>query len=309
MGMVVMDRVAVIDIGTNSTRLLVAEVSAGGEVKPLLFDMEITRLGEGIQGGKLLEEPSRRTVEAVSRMEALARKWSVSAVAAAATSAVRDAANREWFLGEVFKSTGIRVRVLDGDEEAFYNWLGVGAGFGGDMSSAAIVDIGGGSTEFTWEREGGLSCLSVRAGAVRMTEGGHSEREIFEILGAALDRARDDGISKVIGVGGTITTLAAMDMRLEEYDRSLVHGYFLSRGAIMRLLDLIVGTGPEERKRIPGLQPARADIIEAGTCILLAVVNGLGIDGVTVSEADLMYGLALKAAEPVETKSAAQTSK
>lgn len=304
-----MKRVAVIDIGTNSTRLLVAGVTGRGEVVPLHSDLKTTRLGQGIGGRMLLPEAVSRTVGAIMDMQSQAREKSASLVVAAATSAVRDAGNRDWFLEEVYRKTGIGVRVLGGQEEAFLSYLGVAAGLGEDPASAVIVDIGGGSTEFTWCRDGRVFCRSVNAGAVRMTEGGHDDREIYEIIRETLEEARQDGPQKLIGVGGTVTTLAAMDMALEVYDRNLVHGYILSGEAVRRLLEDLVRAGPGGRKRIPGLQPARADIIIAGVRILLEVMKGLGFDRIRVSEADLMYGLALEALKPVETKTDKDTQK
>ncbi|MFZ5634657.1 MAG: Ppx/GppA family phosphatase [Bacillota bacterium] len=295
---------AVIDIGTNSTRLLVAEVAGPGGVAPLFTDLKTTRLGQGIEGKMLLPEAVSRTVEAVKDMQARAKEMSASLVVAAATSAVRDAANKDWFIAEVYRKTGLQVRVLDGKEEAFLSYLGVAEGFGGDPVSAVIVDIGGGSTEFTWRRGGRITCRSVNAGAVRMTEGGHDGRSIYEIMRVTLEEIGRGMPRELIGVGGTVTTLAAMDLGLEVYDRSRVHGHVLGRTRILSLLDDLVRAGPEGRKKMPGLQPARADVIVAGVRILLVVMKGLEMNRIRVSEADLMYGLALQALKPVETKNA-----
>lgn len=290
-----MTRVAVIDIGTNSTRLLVADVQEPFSIVPLYADLRTTRLGQGIEGGMLLPGAVSRTVEAIADMQAQAMEKSASLVVAAATSAVRDAANRDWFLDEVFRKTNLRVRVLEGEEEACLSYLGVAAGLGGDADGALIVDIGGGSTEFAWIREGRMVCRSVNAGAVRMTEGGHDRGAIVETLRETTDEVNRDRPRGLIGVGGTVTTLAAMDMKLEVYSRDLVHGYVLDRASVLRLLEELISAGPEGRKRMPGLQPARADIIPAGVQILLEVMTSLGFDRIRVSEADLMYGLALGA--------------
>ncbi len=297
-----MTRVAVIDIGTNSTRLLVADVNGRGEVAPLHTDLRTTRLGQGVGGGGALNpEAVFRTVKAIFDMQDQAREKSVSLFVAAATSAVRDAANREWFLDEVRRKTGLRVRVLNGHEEAFMSYSGVVAAFGEDAETAVVVDIGGGSTEFTWVRDGRVLCRSVDAGAVRMTGGGHSDQEIHEILRETMEEAKKAGPRKLIGVGGTVTTLAAMDMALEVYDRTRVHGYSLFLTAVVRLLEKLLQAGPEGRKRLAGLQPAREDIIVAGVRILTEVMKGLEFDRIMVSEADLLYGLALDAVKAVET--------
>jgi len=290
-----MTRVAVIDIGTNSTRLLVAEVDPTGRVDPLCTDLSTTRLGQGIEGGVLLPGAVDRTVRAIESMLALARERSASITLAAATSAVRDAANRDWFLEEVWGRTGLRVQVLEGRQEAFLSCQGVLAGFGREMAGSVIVDIGGGSTEFTWEREGRTICRSVNAGAVRMTEGGYGRREIAEVLRETVSEIKGYATGQLIGVGGTVTTLAAMDLGLEVYDRDRVHGHALGLDRVIRLHDGLVRAGPEGRRRLTGLQPARADIIVAGVTILLEVMAGLQAGRILVSEADLMYGLALQA--------------
>ncbi len=216
-----MIRVAVIDIGTNSTRLLVADVQEPGIIVPVYTDLKTTRLGQGVGGKLLLPEAVSRAVEAITDMRAQAMGQSASVVVAAATSAVRDALNRDWFLDEVYHKTKLRVRVLEGEEEAYLSYLGVTAGFGGDAEGALIVDIGGGSTEFAWFRGGRVVCRSVNAGAVRITEGGHDREAICGILREAIDEVKRDRPREIIGVGGTVTTLAAMDMKLEVYSRDL----------------------------------------------------------------------------------------
>ena len=275
-----------------------ADVSEDGKVTPLYTDLKTTRLGEGIQGGILLPGPVARTVEAMRYMKERALEYSTPVVLAAGTSAVRDAANSEFFLGEVFRQTGLSLRVLGGGEEALYSYLGVTSGFG-ELNSAVITDIGGGSTEFTWSKKGIVICRSVNAGAVRMTEGGHGDAQILRIMKKVLDEVRGEAPSELIGVGGTVTTLAAIDLALEVYDRSLVHGYRLNVETIYSIRETLIRVGPGGRKKIPGLQPARSDIILAGVRILIQLMDYLGMREIVVSEADLMYGLALEAAKSV----------
>lgn len=289
----------IIDVGTNSTRLLVADVSEDGMVTPLYTDLETTRLGEGIREGVLLPGPVARTVEALRSMKERALEYSTPVVVAVGTSAVRDAANSDFFLGEVFRQTGLSLRVLGGGEEAFYSYMGVTSGFG-ELNSAVITDIGGGSTEFTWSKKERIICRSVNAGAVRMTEGGQGDAEILQIMKKVLDEVRSEAPEKLIGVGGTVTTLAAIDMALEVYDRSLVHGYRLTLETVYNIKGTLIRVGPGGRKNIPGLQPARADIILAGVRILILLMDFLSMKEIVVSEADLMYGLALEAAKSVD---------
>lgn len=295
-------RVAVIDIGTNSTRLLLAGLSGSGKIKPLYTELKATRLGEGIEGGMLLAKAISRTVAAIVELAAEAEKREASVFVAVATSAVRGAKNREVFLDEVYQKTGIQVRVLNGLEEAFFNYMGVSGECGDSLQSSVIVDIGGGSTEFTWEQDGKVFCRSIKAGAVRMTEGGHSDQCIREIMKETLGDIRRVNPHKLIGVGGTVTTLAAVDIGLERYDRSLVHGYILTRIGICQHMERFIAATPEGRKRIPGLQPERSDIIVAGVRILLNVMDYLEMKEIQVSEADLMYGLAWGSIAPVEIK-------
>jgi exopolyphosphatase/guanosine-5'-triphosphate,3'-diphosphate pyrophosphatase len=287
--------VGIIDIGTNSVRLMIAKVE-GNRVEVVLSQLSSTRLGQGIGHRWLSLDAAERTLEAIVMMQRMCMDKSVKAIVAVATSAVRDADNKDWFLKLVYDKTGIKVRVLAGEEEAYYSFLGVSAGFELDLEDVLIIDIGGGSTEFTWKRDGKLVNRSVNAGAVRMTEGKHDGRAIKNILLEVLREVSDKKPKKIIGVGGTVTTLAAMDMVMERYDRERVHGYILKAVRILDLLqevEEVAQTG--FRKLMPGLQPARADIIVAGIKILLEVLKYLDYEYIQVSEADLMYGLAIEA--------------
>ncbi len=295
-------KTAVIDIGSNSTRLLIAGVSMEGEVKPLYTGLITTRLGQGINGGLLLPDAMERTVKAIAGFKDLAGEWDVSDVVVSATSAVRDAANRLDFLKLVRDRTGFELRVLSGPEEAFFSYYGVKIGLGVSSGNMAAVDVGGGSTEFTWTENGSLVCGSARVGAVRMTEGGHEDEEVLSLLMpllAGVKKARPD---YVVAVGGTVTTLAAMDMQMIKYDSARVHGYRLEKYRVEMLLDTLISAGADGRKKIPGLQPARADIIVAGVKIILIIMDQLDINFITVSEADLLYGLASVFVKSVEIK-------
>ncbi len=287
--------VGIIDIGTNSVRLMIAKVE-GNRVEVVLSQLSSTRLGQGIGYRRLSLDAAERTLEAVVTMQRTCTDKSVKAIVAVATSAVRDAVNKDWFLGLVYDRTGIKVRVLTGEEEAYYSFLGVSAGFELKLEDVLIIDIGGGSTEFTWKRDGKLFNRSVNAGAVRMTEGKHDCWAIKSILLKVLSEVSDKKPKKIIGVGGTVTTLAAMDMAMERYDRERVHGYILKTVKISDLLQEVEEAAKNGfRELMPGLQPARADIIAAGIKILLEVLKYLDYQSIQVSEADLMYGLAIEA--------------
>lgn len=283
--------VAAVDVGSNSVRLLVADVNERGKVAPLHTDLKITRLGHGITEGRLLPAAMDKTLTVLEQYLDRAEELGAKTVVLAATSAVRDAANRDEFIRLARAATGRPLRVLSGEEEAGLSFMGVMGGLE-DAHGAVVVDIGGGSTEFTWTAGGRVFCNSVNAGAVRMTEGGYGNGQIRKTIEKAVLAVRRDGYDEVVGVGGTATTLAAVSMGLQVYAPSKIHGFRLSRETVLRLDAKLHGLTLEERKVLPGLQPERADIIPAGARILNRVLQGLGADSVVVSEADILYGLA-----------------
>ena len=282
---------AVIDIGTNSTRLMVSEVEAG-LVKIVHTEIITTRLGEGIGKQPFLQRGAvNRTVDALFKFKEKIGQLGPVVVLAAATSAVRDAANRIDFLAEVKARVGWEVKVLSGVEEARMSFLGVMRGLKSDISDPVVIDIGGGSTEFIWARPETTEFRSLRVGAVRMAESGSGMDDIIDSMAGVIEIIKKACLKSIIGVGGTVTTLAAIDQRLEVYDPELVHGYFISRQRVAAILETLEKMSPGQRRKVPGLQPERADIIVAGTRIVRAIIEGLDGDGVTVSETDIMYGL------------------
>jgi len=285
--------IAAADVGSNSVRLLVADVDDRGKVKPLRTELKTTRLGQGITEGRLLPGAMKKTVAVLEQYISRAGELGAQEIILAATSAVRDAANREEFIQSVKLATGRSLRVLSGEDEARLSYQGVMGGLS-DVQNAVVVDIGGGSTEFTWPGDGHVVCISVNAGAVRMTEGGYGNGQIRRVIEKAVLAVRRDGYGEVVGVGGTVTTMAAMSMGLRVYDPLRVHGFRLTRETVLRLDQLLHKLTVEERKVLPGLQPERADIIPAGARILNLVLQGLGADSVKVSETDILYGLAVE---------------
>lgn len=291
------ERYAAIDVGTNSCRLLIADIREGRLV-PVLFTLRMTRIGEGAsEKGYLQQEPVRRTVAALQEFLSLARSYGVSRIRAVATSAVREAANAAFFLERARDEAGLVVEVISGEEEARLNHVGACRSLSLGRK-AAVIDIGGGSTEFTYpaaEGVGGnaLFCRSVTLGAVRLTEHPLLLSEILGSLKSALDDLREFR-QDLVGVGGTVTTLAAVDQALEKYDPGRIQGYYLTKAAVERIMFSLAAKNTEERKRVPGLQPERADIIVAGTTILWAILTYLGAPGITVSEADLLQGVILE---------------
>lgn len=276
-------------------RLLIAERMLEG-FNTVKTGLITTRLGEGIgQQPHLLETAMERTLEALVNFRQIIAETGAVRIVVAATSAVRDAANRNVFLEKVRSRLDWEVRVLSGEEEAYASYLGAVQGLGDTVSNPVVIDIGGGSTEFIWQMGKELNCISLRLGAVRMTENKTSPGEIKKMVMPLADRinaASSQGhAGALVGVGGTLTTLAAIDQQMDVYDPVRVDGYFLPRQAVAGILNKLDSVTLEERKQIPGLQPERADIINAGARIALAIIEVLECSGVTVSETDIMYGL------------------
>jgi len=296
-------RVAAVDLGTNSTRLLVADV-VDGRVKEVERRLEITRLGEGVDRRRLLlPAGNARVRNALVAYRRTAESLGAERILAVATSAVRDAENGEAFLGEIEWSYGFSTRLLDGDEEALLTFRGVAAGRK-VADGTLIVDIGGGSTELTVGGSGGVEFhRSLDIGSVRLTERFGDDVEAC----AAHVRATlpDLDVRGGIGVAGTVTSLAALDLGLVEYDADRVHGYRLSRGAVQQQLERLAALPLEERRRVPGLGPERAPVIVAGTVILRQVLERYGLDAIEVSEHDILDGAALAAAELPEREEGA----
>jgi len=289
---------AAVDVGTNSTRLLIAEISETGTVIPLHSDLVSTRIGQQMLQGLLLESAMERTLAVINNFVNRAREQGAQKIILAATSAVRDAANQRYFADLVHSATGLELNILSGTEEAYLSYWGVTNSWG-DIPRALVIDIGGGSTEFIWATQEENRFVSVDLGAVRLTEGGFGKERMRviaeELLAETLLAIKSKSCpEEIIGVGGTITTLSAMALELAVYDREKVHGYRLTRAKTDEFLELLHRLTIEERIKLPGLAPQRASIIPAGACILSAIFHGLAKDSLLASEADLLYGLILK---------------
>ncbi len=289
---------AAIDIGTNSTRLLIAQVE-DGKVRPKLAVLRMSRVGEGmVKGEGLQPEPVNRTIRALQEFGHLIERHGVTRWRVVATSAVREASNAAEFAARVREETGLRLDVISGEEEAYLSYIGACRALPG-IDCGVVLDIGGGSTEFTYRRPGGthektLRCRSIPVGAVRLTERPLLLSDLLALMKEVLDEIKGLRVDNIIGVGGTITTLAAVDQSLVTYEWERVHGYCLSKAAIERILFSLAAKNTRERREVPGLQPERADIIVAGTTILWAILGYLAAPEITVSEADLLHGIILE---------------
>jgi exopolyphosphatase / guanosine-5'-triphosphate,3'-diphosphate pyrophosphatase len=300
-------RVAAVDLGTNSTRLLVADVD--GTVDEVVRRLEITRLGEGVdERRRLLPVPIARVRNVLADYRHELEELGAERTLCIATSAVRDADNGEAFLGEIEWSYGFTTRLLSGEEEARLTFAGVGAGRALEPGTL-VIDVGGGSTELVLD---GAPLGSVDAGCVRQTELfltsdpptpdelERCARAVRELLAAVPGRAP---ARRAIGVAGTVTTLAALDLGLAAHDPERVHGHVVSRAALERQLSRLAALPLDERREVPALEPGRAPVIVAGLVVLREALDRFGLDAVETSERDLLHGAALAAAElpePVE---------
>ncbi|HKS79747.1 MAG TPA: hypothetical protein VJQ07_12870 [Gaiellaceae bacterium] len=287
--------VAAIDQGTNTTRLVVGDVH-DGLLDELHRESRITRLGEGVDArGKLLPAPIARVRNVLSDYRRTAESLGAERTLLVATSAVRDAENGEAFLGEIEWSYGFVTRLLSGAEEAELTRRGVG-----ELGSATLlVDIGGGSTELVL----GDFHTSLPVGSVRFTErhGDSATASIDAARGLLPHLEPEDAV----GVAATITSLAALDLGLEDYDRERVHGHVLTRDGAYAQLERLAALPLEERRRVPALEPERAPVIVAGAAILVAILDTYGLGAIRVSERDILDGAALAAAELPEPEEGA----
>jgi exopolyphosphatase/guanosine-5'-triphosphate,3'-diphosphate pyrophosphatase len=301
-------RVAAVDLGTNSTRLLVADVD-GEELREVVRRLTITRLGEGVDArGLLLPLPIARVRNCLSEFRGELEQLGATRTLAVATSAVRDAENGEAFLGEVEWSYAFTTRLLSGSEEATMMYEGVRAGRA-SLENVLIVDIGGGSTELVSASDGEpAESTSLNVGCVRITERFlRSDPPAASELAAASAYVRallpPLEPAHAIGVAGTVTTLAALDLGLAEYDPDRTHGHKISRESVERELGRLAAMTLEERTRVPGLEPGRAPVIVAGLVVLREIMDAYELSEVEASERDILHGAALAAArlpEPEE---------
>jgi exopolyphosphatase/guanosine-5'-triphosphate,3'-diphosphate pyrophosphatase len=299
-------RVAAVDLGTNSTRMLVADVS-NGSVAEVVRRLEITRLGEGVDERKrLLPAPIARVRSVLTDFRREADQLGAERTLAIATSAVRDAENGEAFLGEVEWSYGFETRLLSGHDEAALTFRGV-ASSRDVAAETLIVDIGGGSTELVVGGPDGLSFHdSLDLGCVRLTERflasdpptqGELERCAGKIRDLLDERVPQDVRPRTaIGVAGTITSVAALDLRLTEYEPERVHGHVIERGSAEEQLRRLAALPLERRREVPALDPDRAPVIVAGAVILREVLDHFALDAIEASERDILDGAALEAA-------------
>jgi exopolyphosphatase/guanosine-5'-triphosphate,3'-diphosphate pyrophosphatase len=298
---------AAIDVGANTLRLLVAEAIAPDDFTILHEEQEITRLGEGLLPTRLLQdEPQRRSLAALRRFAEAARRFKAEQVAAVATSAVREAENREELVSEIARETGLTIRVIDGREEACLTLLGVRHGLHLGSHRVLVMDVGGGSTEFVLAKGEDIEAIvSTGLGVVKLTEQ-HLVSDpptpgelqaLEEVVAGRIDRLQGQlprvEEAQLVGTAGTVTTLAAIDLALVTYNRQKIQGHCLRLARVRELLDRLAALPLQKRRAIPGLESGRADIILAGAAILAVSMERLGHHELQVSDDGLREGILL----------------
>jgi exopolyphosphatase/guanosine-5'-triphosphate,3'-diphosphate pyrophosphatase len=303
-------RVAVVDIGSNSTRLLVAEVDDAGTVGELERRSDVTRLAQGVDtAGHLAPEAKERVFRVLEAYRMAIEGHGCDAAVAVLTSAVRDAADGEDFTSQVAGRFGLEARVIAGEEEAQLTFLGATSERAPTGASTVVIDIGGGSTEFVIGEDGAVSFhVSVQAGVVRF-----SERHIAtdppapEELQALAQDAREAiaagvpadvrrGVAGGVAVAGTATSCAAIELELDPYDPTRVHGHVLELGTLELLLARLAAMTEDQRREVVGLHPDRAPTIVAGVIVLIEALRAFALERVEVSEHDILRGVALRRA-------------
>lgn len=295
-----MEKIVIIDIGTNSMRFMMSEIQRNQVVKSYKA-LKTTRIGEGIhQNGEILSKALERNFSALKEFKEQAEKEGVREIIVFGTSALRDAKNAREFICMVQRKLGLSIEVLSGEQEAQIGFRGAIEGISED---ALVIDIGGGSTEFIYgnKDKGILGMTSLNLGALRMTESYIRNDPIKEEeLLVLKERIKEmvQGLSPqfyrdnpVIGIGGTITTLSAIKQNMKEYDRKKIHHSKLFIEDVRDLLKRLKTLNLEQRKKVWGLQPSRADIIIAGIVILEEIMETLKIRELMVSERDNLEGM------------------
>ena len=303
--------VAALDCGSNSTRLLI--VNERNET--LRRETRITRLSQGVDAsGTLLPEALQRSYDVLSEYRALMDEAGVARGLLVATSAVRDARNGQDFLDEARRRSGVEVRILDGDEEATFSYVGATTGLPPDERPTLIVDVGGGSTELAVKIDGVLESYSMQLGCVRVTERALGKGVVSAASAAAastmieteLDRAWTAvpdiatlvGNVRLVGLAGSVSTLAQLDAGLAHYDRDAVHLRRLSRATVELWRDRLASETPEARLARPGMVRGREDVLHAGLFVLAAVMTRLGATELLTSENDILDGITASLLDP-----------
>ncbi len=301
-----MNRIAAIDLGTNSMRLLLCEIEERIFIKKVK-EIVTTRIGENLtQSGYMSEKAMKKNIETIKYFKNKSKDFGACKTIIIATSAVRDSINKEDFISKVKNEIGLDIKVLDGDEEALVGMLGATY----DLSEAdnvLILDVGGGSTEIILSKNRIIDySISKNAGAVRMTEEyinnnpivdldiENTKKTLEDLFNDVIDRLSGEKIDKVIIIGGTATTIAAMYHRMELYKPEKIHHTVLDIDYINEIFEKLRSVSVKDRYNIKGLEKERADIIPMGIYIIKFLMTMLGVKEITVSENDNLEGVIIK---------------
>lgn len=302
-----MKKIAAIDIGTNSMRLLLCEYDKrhfGHKEKHLI----VTRLGQGLSGsGVISQEAIDRNINALKIFKEKADQYGAQELIAIATSAVRDAENREEFLIRAKQDTGTDIKVITGETEADLGIIGVTSDLNAETENIFVIDIGGGSTELVLGNAHGIRySTSINAGTVRMTEkfiNSHPmieneienlDNNLKQLFEEPIRQLKSMHMEKTIAIGGTATTIAAIYHKLCIYDSEKVHNTVIAFDYLQNLLEQLKNMSVEQRYEVKGLQKERADVIPAGMIIMLYIMKSLGLTSFTASENDNLEGAVIK---------------
>ena len=298
-----METYATIDVGSNQVLLYIAKVDEKRIVQTLLDKGEITKLGEGInQTGELKKEAMDRTFSVLKEFKELLNEYGVKDYKAVGTSALREAKNSSVFLNRVKEELGIEIKIIPGEEEARLSYLAVVEGLDLENKKTAVIDIGGGSTEFIFGEGPTIKDrFSLKIGSLKMTEqflksDPVTDKEfnsLMEFLNEQFEKDVKSPFDRpyLVGMGGTMTNLGAMYHKLEKYDPNIVHGTEISINELNTMIEDVKSKTIEERRSIKGLQPKSVEVILAGMVILKAIMERLKTDKVVVSDRGLRHGL------------------
>jgi exopolyphosphatase/guanosine-5'-triphosphate,3'-diphosphate pyrophosphatase len=299
-----MNRAAVIDVGSNSIKYFLGELNADGTLKTITDENDIARLGEGLrETGVISPEAMERNAEAIARFAKNARENGAVIVKCVGTMALRNARNTPDFIQEVRNAADITLEVIPGEEEARLSYLAVLSGLGNMGGENVVVfDTGGGSTEFVYGEGDKINKrFSIDLGAIRITEKhfaddpvaqGSVENALAEIVDDFESTYLSGPVSRLVGIGGTVTSMGAVKFKMQKYDPDIIQGSTLTLADVAAQIDDYSAKTLAQRREIIGLQPKRADVILAGACILKAILSRFNAEEITVSDRGLRHGLA-----------------
>lgn len=298
-----MKRIGIIDIGSNSIKFFVGEKREDGTIATIIDENDIARLGEGLKDtGRISDEALERNAQSVAAFAAKAKENGAEQIISIGTMALRTASNSADFVKRVKELCDVDVQIIPGEEEARLSYLAILSGMPVPDGDLIIFDTGGGSTEFIFGKGTELvKCFSVNLGAIRITEKFFADDPVAEGSVEAAIRQIDEEFAaagvegrpvKLVGMGGTVTSMGAVKHKMVVYDPDVIQGSALTRADIAEQIREYSARTIEQRRELPGLQPKRAEVILAGACILQDIIDHLGVDELTISDRGVRHGLA-----------------